>query len=1362
MKKSIQSIFTLGICIFFKIQLWSQCTGIDANAGPDMFTCDPSNMMMLQGDIQGNYTSFQWTPTLGLSDPNVLDPMVTHKTPGRYTYTLTATGMGNVNLITNGNFESGNSGFSSEYVFGTPGGPFGPNNYGVGLNPPSYNGGFSPCGDHTSGGGMMMIVDGSTTPGRRIWCQTVPTVVGNEYLFELYVQSVYPVAPCQLNVTFNGTNFASGSGGAVCDWIKIEGCFKATSGSTQICISEVSGVGFGNDFAIDDIAMFEKCSDKDEVTVEVVDLKAKITVPFQPKCGSDPFDLYATGSSFGPNVTYEWSTVGGKILSTSGNQAKVRGSGIYKLKVRYKNGFVECEAEAEYEFQAPDEMNGNIVASGIINCRPDTVSLSVLMSSGSGSYRYLWAPAGNILSGQNSESVKVLLAGKYTLTVTDEFSDCNLILDYELIADTLKPTVDIIGDSLLNCKFQNLTLSSTLFDTSQYNLIWTEPDLFQIKDKASITTSKPGLYLLNVIDKSNFCSDTAWINLKQDTMKPVMDLGPDLSIDCVNDSLRIVVFESDSAFNRSFYWSIAGNNLPIEKTSNPKWLTTSGKVILNLVNEDNGCSTRDSINVTDLRKLPTVDGGLDQIINCKKAVTVITALTNPMDTLFYNWNTNNGRILSGQNTPDITVDKGGWYYIKVINPVNQCENLDSVLVTEDFNKPLADAGPDLLFRCSDTIVTIDGSKSSAGMQMNYFWQTTGGAIVSGQNTPLIRVNSSGLYTLIVLNSDNGCADTSSMNLNPDLNLPIVNISTPDTLNCIKSNIQLSAAARSQSGNMLVLNWTGPSGAQITNPTGLMTGIDKPGIYILKAVDPSNGCEASNSVIVLLDTLKPTVNAGPDLIWNCSTTQLKTNASATGRNLNYQWSSNNGLIGGSGTTLVIDLLKAGDYTLKVTDLANGCESSDGITVVLDTLKPTILIPVPDTLTCKNVQVNILSSGSSSGATFTYTWSTVDGNILGPPDMNSIIVDRKGTYRLNIKDNSNTCEISRDVLILENRTLPQFQLSIPQNLTCTRRSVSIDATNIAPANIALLQWFTNNGNIIGPRNNPNCVVGQAGWYYLQITDPSNGCIRVDSVVVVENINRPSELILDIIQPFCLGDPSEIQISSVTGGERPLNYWVDGQLINGNSLNGLSSGRHQLRVVDANGCELFYDFDIDTPSVVSLNITPEVKLDVGQNYVLKPIFGTRSDSIAWISWSPADFLSCTDCPEPEIINIQNDLEYVLSYANLNGCITSARVKITVIKRGFWVPNVFSPNGDVVNDWFYPVVAPDSYQQIRRMQIFDRWGALVFSREGFLPNDPASGWDGSFKGDRVNPGVYTWVLEMVWKNGETEKFYGEMTLLR
>ncbi|MBK9272149.1 MAG: gliding motility-associated C-terminal domain-containing protein [Saprospiraceae bacterium] len=1362
-------LFTLLLPSLFVSVLWigelaAQCAGLDADAGPDQFTCDPLDMITLQGNVNGNYTKIMWTPTTGLSNPVVLDPMVTHKSPGRYTYRLTAEGQSNVNLISNGDFESGNSGFSTEYAFGAPGSPFGPNNYGIGSNPMAYNSGFSPCGDNTSGGGLMMIVDGSTAAGRRVWCQTVPVVAGRDYLFEFYVMSVFPVAPAQLSISVNGNIIASGGAGAVCDWIRIEGCFQATSGSAQICISETSGIGYGNDFALDDLALFEKCIDFDEVTVEIVDIQAMITAPNVPRCGSDPFDLFANGSSFGPGFTYEWSTDRGRILSTNGMMARVRGSGTYTLTVKYKNGNTECEAEAQFDFEAPDALAGNILTSGKVSCAGDTLSLRAIMATGSGSYSYNWSPGVNVISGQGTDLIRVLLPGKYTVTIVDELVDCELVLDFDLQADTFAPNIALSGDSLLTCRLKQATINVLPSDTNQFQIVWTDPMNSQISPQNSITSNIPGLYKVRLIDKLNHCSDSAEWNIFIDTLKPNFDLGEDQFIDCRDSLVLIEPSFTQLPGSAHIFWTIAGSALSTEFNLNNKFVSKPGLVNLRILDTLNGCEAKDSLWINDLRKIPDLEAGAGDTITCLNSQITLNAITNPSDTLLYQWFTNGGNILSGENTPDVLINQKGWYFLSVHNPSNGCSNFDSVFIDEDLVKPISDAGPDQLFRCLDSLITIQALGSSTGIEFEYQWFTMDGDIVSGYTSLSMQLRRPGRYTLIVTNRLNGCLDSSFVDVLPDQNLPIVQISVPDTINCIKSSVVLNANVSSQTGNPLNYLWTSSQGGIVSSPDVLLARVDKPGVYTLTATDPSNGCMSSSSVVVQIDTLKPTIHAGWDLKWNCATQNLMLSGTAftPASNLNFSWSTADGLIIGNSDTQNILVGKAGAYIFKVTNQINGCEETDQVDVILDTMKPLVILSFPDTLSCKRPFVTIHARGSDVGPTLYRFWTNQDGIRINPFYSNQLDVTIPGTYTLTIRDSSNFCESKATVEVVENKQIPNFSLTPVRELTCLVQQITLGVQVQHSLVYYETYWFTFNGTIDSGRFTDQCIVSAPGEYFVRVRDTLNGCERMDTIIVTENTNLPTGIDLSINQPKCSGDISGVQILNVVGGEKPLELFVGNQRINGQQINGLSPGLHVLTVRDANGCTHQQLIQIDTPSMVSLDIVPEIKLNFGENYVLQPTYGSYPDSIAWISWTPSDYLSCNDCREPELINPQEDIEYLVTYADKNGCQASSRVKVKIIKRGIWVPNSFSPNGDGVNDNFIPVLAPDSYQIIRSLNIYDRWGNLVYAGRNLLPNNPNDGWDGNYKTQPVNPGVYVWMLEIEWKNGELEKFQGDLSLIR
>src|SRR5690606_23485980 len=130
----------------------AQCP-ITVNAGEDIYLCAPPTPTQLNGSIDGDYLNFFWTPTTGMSGANTLTPTVNVNSTISYVLTARAADMGN-NLIINGDFESGNSDFTSDYIY-NPGDLVPEGYYDVIDNPQADHPGFAACDDHTSGDGNM-------------------------------------------------------------------------------------------------------------------------------------------------------------------------------------------------------------------------------------------------------------------------------------------------------------------------------------------------------------------------------------------------------------------------------------------------------------------------------------------------------------------------------------------------------------------------------------------------------------------------------------------------------------------------------------------------------------------------------------------------------------------------------------------------------------------------------------------------------------------------------------------------------------------------------------------------------------------------------------------------------------------------------------------------------------------------------------------------------------------------------------------------------------------------------------------------------------------------------------------------------
>jgi hypothetical protein len=159
------------------------------------------------------------------------------------------------NLIVNGDFESGNTGFSSDYTF-TPGSLTTETVYDLPSDPHSSYLAAVSFGDHTSGSGLMMAMNGAMMAGVGVWSQNVPVIANTSYRFSVWVASWYPESPAQLQFLINGnqvgTFTASSTAGL---WQQFEAIWN--SGANTSAAIEINNLNInaqGNDFALDDLA----------------------------------------------------------------------------------------------------------------------------------------------------------------------------------------------------------------------------------------------------------------------------------------------------------------------------------------------------------------------------------------------------------------------------------------------------------------------------------------------------------------------------------------------------------------------------------------------------------------------------------------------------------------------------------------------------------------------------------------------------------------------------------------------------------------------------------------------------------------------------------------------------------------------------------------------------------------------------------------------------------------------------------------------------------------------------------------------------------------------------------------------------
>ena len=212
---------------------------------------------------------YSWTPATGLSNAKIRNPMAKPTQTTTYistVYTLQQ------NILSNANFNQGNSGFTSEYVSSTQGG------YGRYLvtdrGPQSWWSGFSPCVDHTTGTGFMMLIDGGSISNQNVYCQEVPVLPNTDYAFSAWVVNICTCgSPPRLQFGINGVNLGNIINVTTvnCQWNQFYEIWNSGNNTTaKICLLNQNTQPTGNDFALDDITFTPVTPSHDTIVVNVI------------------------------------------------------------------------------------------------------------------------------------------------------------------------------------------------------------------------------------------------------------------------------------------------------------------------------------------------------------------------------------------------------------------------------------------------------------------------------------------------------------------------------------------------------------------------------------------------------------------------------------------------------------------------------------------------------------------------------------------------------------------------------------------------------------------------------------------------------------------------------------------------------------------------------------------------------------------------------------------------------------------------------------------------------------------------------------------------------------------------------------
>jgi gliding motility-associated-like protein len=189
----------------------------------------------------------------------------------------------------------------------------------------------------------------------------------------------------------------------------------------------------------------------------------------------------------------------------------------------------------------------------------------------------------------------------------------------------------------------------------------------------------------------------------------------------------------------------------------------------------------------------------------------------------------------------------------------------------------------------------------------------------------------------------------------------------------------------------------------------------------------------------------------------------------------------------------------------------------------------------------------------------------------------------------------------------------------------------------------------------------------------------------------------------------------------------------------------------------------------SSVTINVIPEVPVTatavptlILQNSQSNISAQFQGPGTVNYTWAPPDDLDCPTCQNtiahPMVTTTYTvTVDYTVAGVT---CTTIDTVTIKVIDKCdpaqlLYIPNTFTPNDDGVNDIFK--IRSFVIDELHYFRIYNRWGELMFETK-----DVNQGWDGTFRGQKLNSGVYVYTAEVVCVNGDVVFLKGNITLLR
>ncbi len=660
--------------------------------------------------------------------------------------------------------------------------------------------------------------------------------------------------------------------------------------------------------------------------------------------------------------------------------------------------------------------------------------------------------------------------------------------------------------------------------------------------------------------------------------------------------------------------------------------------------------------------------------------------------------------------------------------------------------------------CNRTATFVDMSTVTGSKKESIMWE-----VLKGRGIVTTAFDSLFTYTFpdpetdqpvdylvrLTVFAENGCADTSKGRVDQHIIIypsPRISIDGVDQM-CAGDSTYLKAVPVRSKFTHHDWSWVDTNGITQT-ATGDSIQIYGPGTYMLSSLD-SNGCYAKDTLVVT--TLKPQMTLDITNV-NCygQATGAFQHGPVTGGQTPYQsfkWTllnpdgsqyvdPNGSIVGWRYQNLI-----AGIYTFEAID-ARGCALYGEVEVKQnDSLRVTGKY-TPTTCGADNGTLKLKAAGGVPPYKFEIRKD--DGTLVASSDTASNL--SSGVYKMTVTDHVNC--VTTDTITVSATPIPYMTVSSNVWETCENENGSISVSPKDARYPVSFTWDT------GREQDTTNVIGglKSGTYTVEMTD-ANGCV-VDTSIFVDKYPTPTVVITKTPETCGRGDGT-ITLTVNSMYPSTLKYRWDGLTDTTSSLTGLKAGTYKVTITDSL-CIVSKTIVVEHVDGPVANFESNA-YNVASNTIFTLTDVSQGTVNTW-NWDMGDGNSQTGKIVYYTYEKSGDYNVSLVVIDVNGCIDSISKIIHVYDElNVFVPNMFTPNGDGLNDTWKPVMSEYSKEGYQ-LSVFDRWGQRIFHT-----TNTEDEWNGMVNGKYVaSNSIYSYRVIVRDFTGQEYEFVGQVTVIR